>query len=180
MDFIKELNDKQYEAVSTSYQYVRVVAGAGSGKTRVLTYRIAYLLSEMDVLPWKILAITFTNKVANEMKSRITKMIPECERDLTIRTFHSFAANFLRREISAINFPSSFTILDEEKLWRVIPKAVALKYANAGYRDKIRDLEKAGKVTNSLWYKPDMNLKRVLMFAKGQLGHFYKYHKYMR
>ena len=73
-----------------------------------------------------------------------------------------------------------FTILDEEKLWRVIPKAVALKYANAGYRDKIRDLEKAGKVTNSLWYKPDMNLKRVLMFAKGQLGHFYKYHKYMR
>ena len=76
MDFIKELNDKQYEAVTTSYQHVRIIAGAGSGKTRVLTYRIAYLISEMNVEPWKILAITFTNKVANEMKARVLKMLP--------------------------------------------------------------------------------------------------------
>ena len=119
-DFINELNDKQYEAVSTSSQYVRVVAGAGSGKTRVLTYRIAYLLSEVKVLPWTILAITFTNKVANEMKTRVAKMVPEATRDLTIRTFHSFAANFLRREISVLGFPSSFSILDEEDQTKMI------------------------------------------------------------
>ena len=120
MDFEKELNEKQYEAVSTSLQHVRVVAGAGSGKTRVLTYRIAYLLSEMHALPWTICAITFTNKVAAEMKARILKMVPEVEKDLTIKTFHSFAANFLRREIDVLGFPSSFTILDEEDQTKLV------------------------------------------------------------
>ena len=104
MNYQKELNEKQYEAVTTGFSNVRVIAGAGSGKTRVLTYRIAYLISELHVLPWKILAITFTNKVANEMKNRVIKMIPQCEKDLTIKTFHSFAAMFLRKEISLIGF----------------------------------------------------------------------------
>ena len=125
MNFEKELNEKQYEAVTTSYPNVRVIAGAGSGKTRVLTYRIAYLISEMNVLPWKILAITFTNKVANEMRNRIVKMIPECEKDLTIKTFHSFAAMFLRKEIHNINFPSSFTILDEEDQTKLVKDIAA-------------------------------------------------------
>ena len=80
MNFEKDLNEKQLEAVTTSYPNVRIIAGAGSGKTRVLTYRIAYLISELNVLPWKILAITFTNKVANEMKSRVIKMIPKVEK----------------------------------------------------------------------------------------------------
>ena len=125
MDFIKELNDKQYEAVTTSYQHVRIIAGAGSGKTRVLTYRIAYLISEMNVEPWKILAITFTNKVANEMKARVLKMLPIQSNDLTIKTFHSFAANFLRREISVLGFPSSFTILDEEDQTKLVKDIAA-------------------------------------------------------
>ena len=125
MNFEKDLNEKQYEAVTTCFPNVRIIAGAGSGKTRVLTYRIAYLISELDVLPWKILAITFTNKVANEMKNRVVKMIPECEKDLTIKTFHSFAAMFLRREIPLINFPQSFTILDEEDQTKLIKDIVA-------------------------------------------------------
>ncbi len=125
IDFENELNERQYEAVSTTCQHVKVNAGAGSGKTRVLTYRIAYLINRFNVYPWTILAITFTNKVANEMKSRIIKMIPECEKDLTIRTFHSFAANFLRREISVLNYPSSFTILDEEDQTKLIKDIVA-------------------------------------------------------
>ena len=125
MNFEKELNEKQYEAVTTSYPNVRVIAGAGSGKTRVLTYRIAYLISELNVKPWRILAITFTNKVANEMKTRVVKMIPEAEKDLTIKTFHSFAAMFLRREIGNINFPASFTILDEEDQTKLIKDIVA-------------------------------------------------------
>ena len=120
MDFESKLNEKQLEAVTTSFPHVRIVAGAGSGKTRVLTYRIAFLISEMHVAPWKILAITFTNKVANEMRKRVVDMLPEVEKDLTIKTFHSFAANFLRREIPVLGFPSTFTILDEEDQKKLI------------------------------------------------------------
>ena len=126
-DFVSSLNDKQLEAVETSSQYVRVVAGAGSGKTRVLTYRISYLISQLGVKPWKILAITFTNKVANEMKNRVVSIVPEAQKYLTIKTFHSFAAMFLRAEIENINYPSNFTILDEEDQLKVIKDIVAEK-----------------------------------------------------
>ena len=120
MNYQKDLNENQYNAVTTEAQHVRVIAGAGSGKTRVLTYRIAYLISDMQVLPWKILAITFTNKVANEMKTRVLKMLPDVSKDLTIRTFHSFASYFLRHEISILGFPASFTILDEEDQTKLV------------------------------------------------------------
>ena len=135
MNYAKELNERQYEAVTSTSQYLRIVAGAGSGKTRVLTYRIAYLLSELNVAPWSILAITFTNKVAQEMRSRVFKMIDYEDKDLTIKTFHSFAAMFLRREIQVIGFPQSFTILDEEDQTKLI-KDIA---AEMGYKrgDKI-------------------------------------------
>ena len=125
MNYKTELNENQFEAVTTEAQHVRIIAGAGSGKTRVLTYRISYLISEMGVAPWKILAITFTNKVANEMKSRVDKMFPEKSQDLTIRTFHSFAAYFLRHEISIIGFPASFTILDEEDQTKLVKDIAA-------------------------------------------------------
>ena len=125
MNFELDLNTDQLDAVTTNQQYVRVIAGAGSGKTRVLTYRIAYLIDNFGVLPWKILAITFTNKVANEMRQRVINMIPECEKDLTIKTFHSFAANFLRREIGVLNFPASFTILDEEDQTKLVKDIAA-------------------------------------------------------
>ena len=125
MNYQNDLNENQYNAVTTEAQHVRVIAGAGSGKTRVLTYRISYLISELGVEPWKILAITFTNKVANEMKARVIKMIPEAEHDLTIKTFHSFAALFLRHEISILGFPSSFIILDEEDQTKLIKDIAA-------------------------------------------------------
>ena len=125
MNFEKELNERQLEAVTSSSQYLRIVAGAGSGKTRVLTYRIAFLLSELGVAPWSILAITFTNKVAQEMRARVIKMINNDDRDLTIKTFHSFAAMFLRREISVLGFPQSFTILDEEDQTKLIKDIAA-------------------------------------------------------
>ena len=119
-EFVKSLNDKQLEAVESNAQYLRVIAGAGSGKTRVLTYRISYLISQENVAPWKILAITFTNKVANEMKNRVLKIVPEASKDLTIKTFHSFAAYFLRQEIDVLGYPSNFTILDEEDQTKMI------------------------------------------------------------
>ena len=119
-DFVSCLNDKQLTAVETDAQHVRVVAGAGSGKTRVLTYRIAYLISELGVAPWKILAITFTNKVAGEMKTRVVSIVPDSQKFLTIKTFHSFAAMFLRHEIEIIGYPVNFTILDEEDQLKII------------------------------------------------------------
>lgn len=126
-EYVTALNERQMEAVESPCQYLRIVAGAGSGKTRVLTYRISFLISEMKVKPWKILAITFTNKVANEMKERVVKLVPESEPYLTIKTFHSFAAMFLRREISNINFPLNFTILDEEDTEKIIKDIVSDK-----------------------------------------------------
>ena len=90
MDYAKLLNSKQYQAVCTNEQHVRVIAGAGSGKTRVLTYRISYLINELHVDSWKILAITFTNKVAKEMKERVLKINPEVGNKLYIQTYHSF------------------------------------------------------------------------------------------
>ena len=157
MDFINELNDKQYEAVTTSYQNVRIIAGAGSGKTRVLTYRIAYLISEMHVEPWKILAITFTNKVANEMKNRVVNMLPNVSKDLTIKTFHSFAAMFLRREIAVLGYPASFTILDEEDQTKMV-KDIA---AEMGFKkgDRIVGLSLKYIGTNKLHEKYPEDIK---------------------
>ncbi len=114
MNYKDELNEKQYEAVTSKAQYLRIIAGAGSGKTRVLTYRIAYLIDKMDVHPYNILAITFTNKVAKEMKERTMKLLPDVNLNgLSISTFHSLCARFLRSEISELGFPSNFFIMDD-------------------------------------------------------------------
>ncbi|MCQ2801229.1 MAG: UvrD-helicase domain-containing protein [Bacilli bacterium] len=114
MDYTSLLNEQQYAAVSTDAQYARIVAGAGSGKTRVLTYRISYLISEKNVEPNKIVAIAFTNKVAAEMKERALKLLHGCGQGLTVSTFHSWCAKFLRKEIDVLHFPNNFTIMDEE------------------------------------------------------------------
>lgn len=133
MDYQKELNEKQYEAVSTSSQYVRIIAGAGTGKTRVLTYRIAYLISEMGVNPYQILAITFTNKVAKEMKIRAINLLERSNinaQGLSVSTFHSFCARFLRSEIPALGYPSSFVIYDDDDTEKLV-KSIA---QNFGYK----------------------------------------------
>ena len=98
-EILNGLNDKQYEAVVNTDGPVLVIAGAGSGKTKVLTHKIAYLIQEKNVLPWNILAITFTNKAANEMKERIEKLIGDAAKDLWMGTFHSICVKILRRYI---------------------------------------------------------------------------------
>lgn len=162
MNYEKDLNEKQFEAVTTSFPNVRIIAGAGSGKTRVLTYRIAYLISELHVLPWKILAITFTNKVANEMKNRVIKMIPECEKDLTIKTFHSFAALFLRKEIYQIGFPTSFTILDEEDQTKLVKDIVAAMGFKRGDKIVGKALNYIGNQKLHERYPEDINIIKEL------------------
>ena len=109
---IDELNDKQKEAVLQVNGPCLVIAGAGSGKTKVLTHKIAYLIEKEGVRPWNILAITFTNKAANEMKDRVEKLIGDVAKDMWIGTFHSICVRILRKYIDRIGFTSSFIIFD--------------------------------------------------------------------
>ncbi len=124
MNIQSQLNDKQWQAVSTLSPYVRIIAGAGSGKTRVLTFRIAHLINQHHIYPEKILAITFTNKVAKEMLQRTAQLVPDLGTRLKIMTYHSFAARFLRREIHHLGYPSAFTILDDDDQEKLI-KSIA-------------------------------------------------------
>lgn len=111
-EILSYLNKEQQEAVKTTEGPLLIMAGAGSGKTRVLTNRIAYLIAEKDVKPWNILAITFTNKAANEMKERVIDLVEEGGSDVWVSTFHSLCVRILRRDIEAIGYQRSFTILD--------------------------------------------------------------------
>ena len=111
-ELLKGLNDKQYEAVINTEGPCLVIAGAGSGKTKVLTHKIAYLIGEKNVLPWNILAITFTNKAANEMKERITNLVGDAAKDIWMGTFHSICVRILRKFIDRIGFETSFIIFD--------------------------------------------------------------------
>lgn len=110
--FLKDLNDQQRKAVTTIDGPLLIVAGAGSGKTRVLTYRIAYLLQQKRANPGEILALTFTNKAAREMQQRITRLIDHRASGLWMGTFHSIFAKILRIECEKIGFSSNFTIYD--------------------------------------------------------------------
>ncbi|QWG26436.1 DNA helicase PcrA [Bacillus mycoides] len=116
------LNPQQQKAVQTTNGALLLMAGAGSGKTRVLTHRIAYLLGEKGVAPWNVLAITFTNKAAREMRERIDKLVgPEAE-DIWISTFHSMCVRILRRDIDRIGINRNFTILDAGDQLTVVKK----------------------------------------------------------
>jgi len=112
MDYINELNNSQRDAVLNIEGPCLVIAGAGSGKTRVLTYRIAHLIKQHNKDPFSILALTFTNKASNEMKERIEKVVGTDARNLWMGTFHSIFSRILRSEGSRIGYPSNFTIYD--------------------------------------------------------------------
>ena len=113
MPFLKDLNPVQRDAVQAVDGPVMIVAGAGSGKTRVLTYRAAHLI-HLGVRPESILALTFTNKAADEMKARIVSLVGEKSRALWMGTFHSIFARILRMECEAIGYQRNFTIYDTD------------------------------------------------------------------
>jgi len=119
-NYLDDLNTAQKEAVTYVEGPLLVYAGAGSGKTKVITYKIAYLIDAIKILPSQILAVTFTNKAAQEMKERTEKIINEEIKDLYIGTFHSICARILRKEIKLIGFDSNFSILDEDDSMNVI------------------------------------------------------------
>lgn len=119
---LEGLNDKQREAVLNTEGPCLVLAGAGSGKTKVLTTRIAYLIKELGIDPRSILAITFTNKAANEMKARISKMIGAYSYDMQISTFHSFGLSIIRDNYELLGLKRNFTILDSDDSLLIIKK----------------------------------------------------------
>ncbi len=114
MNLDNYLNTKQKEAATYLASNLRIVAGAGSGKTRVLTYRIAYLIEDVGIEPYRILAITFTNKAANEMKERVINILGDYASGATLCTIHSLCVRILRRHIKALGYPQNFIIMDEE------------------------------------------------------------------
>ena len=123
MSFLEQLNDVQQEAVKAANGPVMIIAGAGSGKTRVLTYRIAYLI-DCGVPPHQILALTFTNKAANEMKSRIVGLVGEKANGIWMGTFHSMFARILRKEAEVLGYTRSFTIYDSEDSLQLVKKVM--------------------------------------------------------
>lgn len=119
-DALQRLNPPQREAVQATDGPLLIMAGAGSGKTRVLTHRIAYLIEKKRVAPWSILAITFTNKAAREMQERVSTLVGSSGRDIWVSTFHSMCVRILRKDIDRIGFNSNFSILDSADQLSVI------------------------------------------------------------
>lgn len=119
---LKNLNPEQYEAVTSVENHLCIIAGAGSGKTRVITTRIAHLIQQHFIKDYRILAITFTNRAANEMKERLEKLIPNS--NINAMTIHALCVRILREEIKHLGYPSQFTILDNDDQKRIITNII--------------------------------------------------------
>ena len=125
MSFLDKLNPQQRAAVTAGNGPVLVVAGPGSGKTRVLTQRIAYLIAEEGVRPWQILAVTFTNKAAKEMQARVKALLPDqATEGIMLGTFHSICARILRREAEHLPIESNFVIFDSDDQERIVKNVI--------------------------------------------------------
>ncbi len=124
LDFLKELNPPQKEAVTHDSGPLLILAGAGSGKTRVLTYRTAFLVAEREISPQNILGVTFTNKAAGEMKNRVENLLGLKSANLWFSTFHSLCAKILRAEASQIGYSKYFTIYDEDDQTNLIKECL--------------------------------------------------------
>lgn len=165
-DILKGMNPKQQEAVAHTEGPLLIMAGAGSGKTRVLTHRISYLIEEKGVNPWNILAITFTNKAASEMKARVANLVKDGGQDVWVSTFHSMCVRILRREIDRIGYERSFTISDPSEqltlMKRILknqnidpkkyhPKAILAEISNA--KNELKDAADFRAEANDYWRK---------------------------
>src|SRR3712207_9276163 len=120
MDLKSLLNKEQYKAATAIEGPVLVLAGAGSGKTRVLTYRIAHMIEDLGIPQYNILAITFTNKAAGEMKDRIKKLVSNSIDSMWVSTFHSCCVRILRREIDKLGYSKNFAIYDSSDQKKIV------------------------------------------------------------
>ncbi len=155
MNLLHNLNPPQKEAVLHGEGPLLILAGAGSGKTRVIVHRIAYLVRSRGVPPWQILAVTFTNKAAGEMRARVEKLLGGGELPL-ISTFHSACARILRREIQHLGYDSNFTIYDDKDAERLLKEIVAAlgldekRYPAKSFAAAIDDCKNAGTLPEQL------------------------------
>jgi len=180
---LDDLNDAQAEAVRHGDGPLLVLAGAGSGKTRVIVHRIARLVRDDKVVPWQILAVTFTNKAAGEMRERLQKLLGPAAGELWAQTFHAFGARFLRREAALAGLPPSFTIYDDDDQIRLVKRIMAdLKvedgdplnargalsridrWKNAGHLSKevkVGSYDVEGELARQIWIRYEAALERA-------------------
>lgn len=173
-DLIECLNDRQKEAVISTEGPCLVIAGAGSGKTKVLTHKIAYLISEKYVKPWNIIAITFTNKAANEMKERIQNIIGDAANDLWMGTFHSICVKILRKYIDRIGFDHSFLIFDTSDQKTLIKECLKdLKVDDKLFTDRAV-LSEISNGKNEMLEPKDYKTKYAGDFRRETIGNIYE------
>ena len=173
-DLIEGLNDKQKEAVLNTDGPCLVIAGAGSGKTKVLTHKIAYLMAEKNIKPWNILAITFTNKAANEMKQRVENLVGEAAKDMWIGTFHSICVRILRKTIDRIGFDSSFLIFDTSDQKTLIKECMkTLKIDDKMFTDK-SVLSEISNGKNEMLEPKAYKVKYAGDFRREKIGEIYE------
>lgn len=163
-NMLKGLNEQQKEAVITTEGYVRVIAGAGSGKTKALTNRYGYIVKYLGIKPSNILCVTFTNKAAQEMKNRVSRLIGEGYDTSLITTYHGFCARVLREDINHMSYPENFIILDEEDQKAILRDVyeelgLTLKY------DSFKHI--LGMISN---YKEDPQYVRRLINVKDKIN----------
>ena len=178
-DYLKELNEAQLKPVLHKDGPLMVIAGAGSGKTRVLTYRIAYLMQQ-GVDSFSILSLTFTNKAAREMKHRIAELVGESEaKNLWMGTFHSVFARLLRAEADKLGFPSNFTIYDTQDSDRLIAsiiKEMGLDkdiYKYKQVRNRISSFKNSLITVNAYYKNPDLQ-ESDTQARRPKMGEIYK------
>ena len=156
-DLLQELNEAQREAVTATEGFVRVIAGAGSGKTRALSHRFAFLVNELGILPGNILCVTFTNKSANEMRQRIHRLTGDNDTGY-INTFHGFCVSVLQEDSYAIQYPKSFLVLDNgdiNAMLQMIYEERGLSLRNMTY-SKAREMIEIRKLSREPEYYLDM------------------------
>ena len=170
MDLKKLLNKEQYEGATTIDGQVLILAGAGSGKTRVLTHRMAHMIEDLGIAPYKILAITFTNKAAKEMKERVVSLIGEKAENMWISTFHSTCVRILRREIDKIGYKSSFTIYDSSDQKTLIKEC--MKALNINDKDS-EIIGKIGNAKDNLINARNYKLQNEANFRENKIADVY-------
>ena len=157
MDLLQGLNQAQREAVTATEGFVRVIAGAGSGKTRALTHRFAYLVCELGILPGNILCVTFTNKAAAEMRQRIHQLTGDNDTGFII-TFHGFCVSVLQEDSYAVQYPKNFLVLDNtdiDAMLQIIYEERGLTLRNMTFSDA-RDMIEIRKLFKDPSYYEDM------------------------
>ena len=165
IDILNKLNTKQVDAVRTTEGKVRVTAGAGSGKTRVITHRYAYLVNELGISPSNILCVTFTNKAANEMKKRIATMVSGGNVNDFVCTIHGFCVKLLRKEIFRLGYPLNFSIMDPEDS-KVLAKQVMEEFNVPTSQITVKEFLKGVSLSKRLSHDPSYIAQYMLPESK--------------